>query len=263
MSDAHDQTLLDLVAEIVGLLDVDEFRAGLIDALRRAIPADWISLNDLGPDPAAIVTIVVPEMTAEQHATYARHAFDNPLVQRYQRTLDGRAYRFSDVATREELHASGLHREFYAPIGLEHQIAFTLPHAPDRVLAIAISRRGHDFTDAERDLLDRARPFLIQAYRNAAEHSALRHRFAALRHGPSLPLADHAFAAALTARGITRREGEILGWVATGRSNREIADLLELSERTVQKHLQRCFAKLGARSRAQAIARARELAHAQ
>ena len=74
-----------------------------------------------------------------------------------------------------------------------------------------------------------------------------------------LPLGDHAFTAALTALGVTRREGEVLGWVATGRSNREVAELLEVSERTVQKHLQRCFAKLGARSRAQAIARARGL----
>ena len=71
-------------------------------------------------------------------------------------------------------HATALHREFYGPIGLEHQIAFVLEQAPDRVLAVALSRRHRDFTDAERELLDRARPFLIQAYRNAIEHTRLK-----------------------------------------------------------------------------------------
>lgn len=32
---------------ILGLLDLDEFRPGLLRALLRALPADWISLNDL------------------------------------------------------------------------------------------------------------------------------------------------------------------------------------------------------------------------
>ncbi|MEA2471352.1 MAG: hypothetical protein QOE38_2351, partial [Thermoleophilaceae bacterium] len=37
------EALLELVGEVVGLLDIHEFRSGLLDALRRAVPVDWIS----------------------------------------------------------------------------------------------------------------------------------------------------------------------------------------------------------------------------
>jgi DNA-binding NarL/FixJ family response regulator len=57
---------------------------------------------------------------------------------------------------------------------------------------------------------------------------------------------------------LTPREIEILGLVATGRSNREIAATLVLSEHTVARHLQNIFAKLGVSSRTAASAFAHE-----
>jgi ATP/maltotriose-dependent transcriptional regulator MalT len=55
-------------------------------------------------------------------------------------------------------------------------------------------------------------------------------------------------------RGLTAREAEVLRLVATGRSNRDIAAELVLSEHTVARHLQNIFAKLGVSSRAAATA---------
>ncbi|HET8758190.1 MAG TPA: LuxR C-terminal-related transcriptional regulator [Solirubrobacteraceae bacterium] len=49
--------------------------------------------------------------------------------------------------------------------------------------------------------------------------------------------------------GLTAREIEVLGLVAGGRSNREIAAALVISEHTVARHLQNIFAKLGVGSR--------------
>ncbi|MBW9208186.1 response regulator transcription factor [Mumia sp. zg.B53] len=52
---------------------------------------------------------------------------------------------------------------------------------------------------------------------------------------------------------LTERETEILGWVATGRSNQEIADELVVSPDTVRTHVSRAMVKLHARDRAQLV----------
>jgi DNA-binding CsgD family transcriptional regulator len=54
--------------------------------------------------------------------------------------------------------------------------------------------------------------------------------------------------------GLTERELQILRVLATGKSNREIAADLVISDHTVRRHLQNIFAKLGVRSRAAATA---------
>jgi DNA-binding NarL/FixJ family response regulator len=53
--------------------------------------------------------------------------------------------------------------------------------------------------------------------------------------------------------GITPRELEILGLIAAGLSNREIAEQLFVSENTVKTHSSRLFDKLGAKRRTQAV----------
>jgi len=58
---------------------------------------------------------------------------------------------------------------------------------------------------------------------------------------------------------ITKRELEILGLIADGLSNREIAERLFVSENTVKTHSTRLFDKLNARRRTQAVQRGKEL----
>lgn len=59
--------------------------------------------------------------------------------------------------------------------------------------------------------------------------------------------------------GLTPRELEILGLIATGLSNREIAEKLFVSENTVKTHSSRLFDKLGAKRRTQAVQVGKEL----
>lgn len=56
--------------------------------------------------------------------------------------------------------------------------------------------------------------------------------------------------------GLTAREAEVLLWVANGKPNRMIAEILELGPRTVDKHVERIFAKLGVENRTAAAAAA-------
>lgn len=48
---------------------------------------------------------------------------------------------------------------------------------------------------------------------------------------------------------LTERESEVLSWLANGKTNREIAQILDMSPRTVNKHLEQIFPKLGVENR--------------
>jgi LuxR family maltose regulon positive regulatory protein len=58
---------------------------------------------------------------------------------------------------------------------------------------------------------------------------------------------------------LTPREEEVLGLMAAGLTNREIAEQLVVSPETVKKHTSNIYGKLGVSKRTEAVARAREL----
>jgi DNA-binding NarL/FixJ family response regulator len=67
-------------------------------------------------------------------------------------------------------------------------------------------------------------------------------RLALVRTAPAFP------------HGLTAREVDVLRLVAAGQSNREVAGALSVSERTVERHLENTYRKVGARNRADATA---------
>ncbi|AHK02240.1 MULTISPECIES: response regulator [Rhizobium/Agrobacterium group] len=60
---------------------------------------------------------------------------------------------------------------------------------------------------------------------------------------------------------LTTRESEVLLWIAKGKSNRDIGDILGLSARTVNKHLEQIYVKLGVENRASAAVKAAHILH--
>lgn len=54
--------------------------------------------------------------------------------------------------------------------------------------------------------------------------------------------------------GITAREADVLLWISRGKSNRDVGDLLDIAPRTVNKHLEQIFIKLGVENRSSAAA---------
>jgi DNA-binding CsgD family transcriptional regulator len=55
---------------------------------------------------------------------------------------------------------------------------------------------------------------------------------------------------------LTPREGEVMQWLTSGKRDRDIAEILGISPRTVHKHLQRIYEKLGVETRTAAVMRA-------
>lgn len=72
--------------------------------------------------------------------------------------------------------------------------------------------------------------------------------------GEATPAATASGSATATRSPLTEREAEILAFVAAGLSNREIAERLVLSPRTIERHLENLYRKTGARNRAEATA---------
>lgn len=243
---SHDRAILDVLEHVLGAHEVDEFARALLVGLHRVVPSDYVSLNGISPDPDEIWAITNPRTPEELFPEFQRLAFENPLIARLQRTQDGRAYRWSDEVSLEELRGLEIHRAVYSHMELDYQIAFTLPAERDHFLGVALSRRHQDFTDDERDLLNAARPFLIQTYRSVVAFDRIRRRM----RPAVVPLDGEA----RELLGLTPREAEVLSAVIAGHSNQEAADDLGLSVRTVQKHLERAFRKLGVRSRTEAAA---------
>jgi len=128
----------------------------------------------------------------------------------------------------------------------------------DPVLALVRDEGG-----AQEALSQGARGVLLRTASGERLASALR----ALRSG--LVVLDDALAASLTrerqpsagvdAETLTPRELEVLGLLALGLANKEIAHRLEISEHTAKFHVNAILAKLGAQSRVQAVVRAVQL----
>jgi len=130
----------------------------------------------------------------------------------------------------------GIYAGLFRAIPAEHQIAISLPCAGRQVTGIALSRARHDFSAEDRALLSVLRaPLAAALLRARGRHQAAQ----AMSCGG---LAD-----------LTGREAEILRLVAMGRTNTAIAHALAVSPRTVAKHLEHIYRKLGVSSRAAAV----------
>jgi len=328
------QLLLDLVGEAYAFEDLAEYREGILEAITRVVPCDRVGYNEITPDESFAIT--VPEFDQRLMPAFAALIYQNPLIQRAERTRDGRPYRISDVVDQKTFHSLELYQQFYRPLGIEWQVAFTLPSRAPLIVGIALTRTHEDFTKREVQLLGLARPHLMQAYRNAELWGARKAMLAALeqgldtlgqhivvldhhgriefatdgarwllgdRHGLAdeirtwiaehqdrrpgaepliLDIAGNAVLVrllpnkrsdrrevlllengtgqlsviALRSLGLTQREAETLHAVALGQSPSQAAQRTGIATRTVEKHLQHVYDKLGVRGLSQATATA-------
>jgi DNA-binding CsgD family transcriptional regulator len=346
-TDLH--TVLDVARELGGVGDLEALHAGVLPQLRRLVPYDTASFNEIAPSAGeAVVSVVEPvdAMFEGGEEIFGIYAHQNPLVGAAQRHGDTGVRKFSDFISRRELHRLDIYDLVYAAIDVEHQIAFTMPAPSERVIGFALNRKGGDFSERDRTILEAIRPFVVQAYIDAAARARTRATVAALEWatdssahavivlgregqielatdlatswlsgltdvglGIHLPEPLRAWSAAqgrrarehchagrplelcageatLTAQfipggadrldaillrqraplrtgamlalGLTNREIEVLRMLAHGLSNGQIALELALSERTIAKHLEHIYAKLGVGNRTAAVARARD-----
>ena len=162
----------------------EEFREGALPGMRELVPCLMVTYNevDFPPDDdhgRGSAGAVIEGGTE----TFVRLGHQNPLIPRYQRTRDGRPYKWSDLVTRRELHRTDLYLEAYGPMGVEYQMAFCLPAPPELIIGIALSRDRPDFSERDRAVLNLIRGPMIQAYRTVQRYTAVVERLRAAERG--------------------------------------------------------------------------------
>jgi DNA-binding CsgD family transcriptional regulator len=177
------RAVLDVARELGSARDLEALHAGVLPQLRRLVPYDTASFNEIAPAAGeAVVTAVEPSdaMFDGGEEIFGAYAHQNPLVAAAERHGDAGVRKFSDFISRRELHRLDIYDLVYAAIDVEHQIAFTMPAPSERVIGFALNRKRGDFSERDRTILEAIRPFVIQAYIDAAARARTRATVAAL-----------------------------------------------------------------------------------
>jgi DNA-binding CsgD family transcriptional regulator len=232
-----------LVDSLAELEDPAGFAGIVLPGLATLVGCDVLTYNEIGPARGETRYADYPAgaLDPATQSAFAAHVHEHPLVNHYRATGSGEPVKISDFLSRQRLHRLGLYAEFFRGIPVEYQMAINLPGPDAEIIGVALSRARHDFCDEDRSLLS-----VLQAPLIAALLRARRRQQA----GQAL--------SALTCSGLpalTDREIQILRLVAAGRTNGAIAHQLEVSPRTIAKHLEHTYRKLGVSSRAAAVSR--------
>lgn len=341
------------LAEVAAVAeDPGALAAAVLPGLARLVGSDLAAYGEVGWRRSFVVEHPAGSVGPAVRAAFDRSAAEHPLIAHYRRTGDQRPRTISEFLDRQRFQRLDLYRDVFRPLGVEHQVAFTVVDRTEpAVVGVALSRAGQDFTERDRTVLALARPHLVAAHRRvvaqrrrdevlaAVERAAdregqglvvldrhrrvclataltrrvLEERCGPVRDGARLPgpLDDwlraqhrggpkkwaHATSGPFVLAGpsgcaevwlvaaadgdgdilvvveravaaspggappvgdLTPREVEVLDAVAEGRTNAQVAQALRLSPRTVQKHLEHVFEKLGVDNRTAAVRAARD-----
>jgi DNA-binding CsgD family transcriptional regulator len=177
-------------------------------------------------------------LDAEDRLRFDRFFAEHPLVDFHAKRRGRGAHRISDSIPFARFREGALYSEYYRRIGIDHVVALPILVDDDVLVSFVLNRKRRDFADRECELLDRVGPVLSRMYRS-------------LRSAPRIASSD----AGRALRALTPREREVHRWVVAGKTDRDIASILDCSHRTVQKHLQRIYEKLGVETRTAAAMR--------
>jgi DNA-binding CsgD family transcriptional regulator len=239
------ETLRRTVGLVDSLAELDDpagFAAVVLPGLATLVGCDVLTYNEIGPVRGQTRYADYPAGALDPAAQplFAAHVHEHPLVNHYRATGSGEPVMISDFLTRQRFHRLGLYAVFRA-IPVERQIAISLPGPEQQVIGVAMNRGRHDFSDHDRALLSVLRLPLSAALLRARRRQ---------QAGQALVTTAGRWLADLTERKV-----QILRLVADGRTNTAIAHGLEVSPRTVAKHLEHIYRKLGVSSRAAAVSR--------
>ena len=222
---------------------IDGFGRGGVAALRRMVPSDLTTLSicDLESGHRRVVSDVPDALSQREIDAFDRHFDEHPLLREHSRNPRAQTRQISDLVPMQDFRCTALFDEYYRPIGIDHVMALPLHVDRSILVSFVFNRCRRPFAPRECARLEAIRPHLCNLYR-------LTHAIESTRPSQWAPPPK-----------LTAREQEVLRWLAAGKTDRDIADILAISPRTVHKHLQRIYEKLGVETRTAAVVRAMNL----
>lgn len=252
LSTADQSAVLEGLRELYAQTELEKLRELMLKLATRLVANEWASYNEIGRlDNRSILNFRCPDSVEIQTRVPGLLAciHEHPGVKfGVCGTFETRA--ISDFLPQREFERTTMFNDYYRYVGVRYQIFFSFDGGRGTRRTIALNRKHRDFSERDRTVLDVVAPHFSQAYENAGLFNQARRAAAK----PGCPHTNILRMYPLPE--LTPRENEILGWIARGKSNPEIAVILGLSVRTVYKHVENLFAKLGVESRAQAMVRA-------
>lgn len=246
----HDNAWLDLVADMVArpltawpAEEVVELLAGTFDAPAGSYYAQDGDVIEQRPWPAGFRGTDRAEI---ERWTIEHAPREHPLLRWYLASGDPLAMQVADVPT--TVASVGLQDQWRSLCqeylgGVSSQMALPLCLGPTANRTFLIGRED-DYDAQEVALARRLQRLLTGLDRQIACYSRW------------VDLVGPCALEAASAGGLTPRESSVLALLASGYTARAIARRLHVGERTVQKHLQRIYRKLGAGDRLVAVQRA-------
>jgi DNA-binding NarL/FixJ family response regulator len=216
----------------------------VMPALMHLVGADsvlWTELDlttspDLAPGllPARVTGYPEPLLTVETALALEAHAPYFPLTCHTRPGGDGRPIRRSDLQSTRSFRSSGMYADVARKIGVDEALAMALK--PQRLhVCVSLNRAGVDFTSANVDIVTCLLPLLTRRVARLATPARC--------STPGL-------------RQLTERQQQVLRLAAEGLTDAAIGHRLDCSPRTVDKHLEHIYRKLGVSCRTAAIAAA-------
>jgi DNA-binding CsgD family transcriptional regulator len=216
-----------------------------VSSLGRLVASDLTTLSicDLATGHRSVVSDIPGAICRRDIECFDRHFADHPLVRAHRRNPRAVTQRISDLVPDAEFRRAPLFNDYYRAIRIDRCMAAPIHVRNDVIVSFVLNRLGRDFSDRDRDALESIRPHLGHLYRITRKAEGPRAAW-------GVPSADPPVDPRLTSR-----EREVVDWIARGKSDRDIADILGISHRTVHKHLQRIYEKLGVENRTAAAMR--------
>lgn len=251
--------LAGVAAECRTITDIQDH---LLRALAVVVGADLALYHqvDLG---GTFQEYVVPSAEPSDLIAAIRHyppvSHDSPLVQHYTATGAPGVVSVRQMLSRRAWHENAVYRESFHLLDIQDHLAAMIGLRDGVAHGVTLTRSGHHpFTSDDCLLLEVLGRHLRAALRRGLESSK---PYDVIRTIPTPVLTRRsgpAFSPAARTSALTPREQEVLALIADGLDTRQLARRLDIAPRTVEKHLEHAFVKLGAQNRLEAVAKSRE-----